>query len=296
MPEDKYRLTTVKHVLEYYMENKGFGAESWHDLAHMTRIFIEVMGNKRLADLQPDHFNAYCSGRKRGAFGSRKAKATGTLRRELVHLRTAIKFCAQSKLVHPEHIPYIPMPDHSPARDRWLSKDEIEALKKAAEPWSRGEIFLRIALATAARKNVIETLEWDQVSFATGMITFGKTGAKITKKKKPTLPMTGELRLYLEQLKAQQADMPDWMVKPSPYVLGSSSDIRHSLDAIAHRAGVRFLSPHVLRHTWATHASMNGVGLDEIARVLGDSILTVEKVYAKFQPGYLKTAIEQGAL
>lgn len=285
--DNRYRLTTVRHVLEYYMENHGFSAESWSDLANMTNVFIQVMGKKKLQELQPEHFIAYNSGRKRGAFGKRKAKSTGTLRRELTHLQTAIKFCAKAKLVNPEHVPFIPMPDKPPPRDRWLTKEEIQMLKDAAIPESRGEIFIRIALATGARKRVIETLEWSQVNFATNMISFDKPGAKRTNKKRPTVPLQSDLRLYLECLQAKSTNQ---------YVLGCTTKINAALDAIAHRAGIAGVTPHVFRHTWATHASMNGVPLNEIARILGDSIVTVEKVYAKFQPGYLKTAIEQAAL
>lgn len=284
---DKYRLTTVKHVLEYYMENHGFSAESWVDLANMTNVFIQVMGKKRLADLQPEHFNAYISGRKRGAFGKRPAKSTGTLRRELTHLQTAIKFCAKSKLVHPEHVPFIPMPDKPPPRDRWLTREEIAALRAAATPWSRADIFIRIALATAARKRMIETLKWSQINFQTNMIDFGKGAVRRTNKKRPIVPIQSDLRVYLEQLRKKST---------SEYVLGSTTDIRAGLDAVTNRAGLEGVTPHVLRHTWASHASMNKVPLGEIARVLGDSIVTVEKVYAKFQPGYLQGAIEQAAL
>lgn len=286
--QKEYRFTTVKHVLEYYMENKGFHAESWHDLAHMTSVFISIMGKKRLAELQPEHFNAYISGRKRGVFGKRPAKSTGTLRRELVHLRTAIKYCVDSRLLNPEHFPFIPLPPPSPPRERWLTKEEIERMKAAAEPWSRGETFLKIVLVQPYRKHAIETLEWKQINFATGMTHPMKPGEKVTKKRKPVLPMSGELKLYLEELRARRPE--------DQYVLQHTGTIGRAIDAIAHRAGVDGVTPHVLRHTWATHASMNRVPLGEIARVLGDSIVIVEKVYAKYQPDYLKGAIEQGAL
>lgn len=287
LTESRYRLHTVRHVLEYYMENHGFGTESWADLANMTNVFIQVMGKKNLKDLQPEHFNAYISGRKRGAFGKRPAKSSGTLRRELSHLQTAIHFCVKAKLVNPEHAPFIPLPDKPPPRDRWLDKREIQMLKDAAVPESRADIFIRIVLATGARKNVVETLEWNQVNFSTNMIVFEKVGARRTNKKKPTVPMHGELRLFLERMHAKRTNN---------YVLGCATKINDALDAVAHRAGLVGVTPHVLRHTWASHASMNGVSLGEIARVLGDSIVTVEKVYAKFQPGYLKNAVEQAAL
>lgn len=283
-----YRFTTVKHVLEYYMENHGFQVESWKDLANMTRVFIEVMGRRRLVDLQPEHFNAYIAGRKRGAFGKKKAKSTGTLRREFEHLKTAIKYCVDARLVNREHVPAIPLPAKPPPRERWLTKEEIELMKAQAEPWSRGETFLRIVLVQPYRRRTIETLEWSQLKFSTGMIHPMKPGEKVTKKRKPVLPMTVEQMAYLKELRHR---------RPTDiYVLQTSGGIFEALEAIARRAGIEGVTPHVMRHTWATHASMNGVPLEEIARVLGDSIVMVERVYAKYQPGYLKGAIEKGSL
>lgn len=254
----------------------------------MTRVFIEVMGKKRLQDLTPDHFNAYCSGRKRGGWGKRPAKSPGTLARELRHLQTAINFCLKAKLVNPEHVPFIPIPDERPPRDRWLDKEEIERMKKSTEPWGRGEIFLRIVLSTGARKSVIQQLEWKQINFTNNLIAFLKPGEKQTKKKKPTVPMSADLREYLLELRRRNPE--------STYVLGKTHDIRAALDAVAVRAKVSGVTPHVLRHTWASHAVMNGTPIEEVARILGDTISTTERTYAKFKPGYLQNAIERAAL
>ena len=109
----------------------------------------------------------------------------------------------------------------------------------------------------------------------------------LTKKKKPVVPIRSDLREYLEGLRKTQAG------ELGHFVLGHSGDIRKALDAVTKRAGVEGVTPHVFRHTYATHASMQGVPLGDIARILGDTIATVEKVYAKFQPGYLQGAMEQ---
>lgn len=283
MPADKYRFSTVREVLTYYMNNHGAYTESWQDLEYMSKLFIDVMGNKKLKDLTPDHFNAYMVARKKGTFGKRPAKSSGTLLRELTHLQTAINYCERSKLIDSESVPYIPMPEKPAPRERWLEKKEIQLVRDAAVPYSRADTFIRIALATGARKRSIETLEWNQVDFVRNVIDFSK-GVKKTKKRRAIVPIHSDLRPYLEKLHTQSE---------SPYVLEHTGDIRKSLDAVTKRAGVQGVTPHVFRHTFATHASMNGVPLGEIARILGDSIVTVEKVYAKFQPGYLQDAIEQ---
>lgn len=290
MQERIYKFETVGEVLDYYMENKGLSAESSDDLIRMTKNFKHLMGKKKLRELTPDHFNAYISGRRKGSFGGLQARSTGTTRRELVHLKTAINYCERSKLVNPMDVPYIPLPPKPAPRERWLDKKEIKALKQAVKSFSRADTFVRIALATGGRKRAIETLTWKQVNFETNMITFAD-GSVETNKKRPTVPMQSGLREYLEQLYTIQD-----VINNEGFVLENDKSVRATILAAARRAGIKGVSPHVFRHTWATHASMNGVPLNEIARILGDSIVTVEKVYAKFQPGYLLKAIEQAAL
>jgi len=50
-------------------------------------------------------------------------------------------------------------------------------------------------------------------------------------------------------------------------------------------------SAHTLRHTAATWMVLAGVPLAEVARVLGDSEKTVERVYGKHAPDYLRRAV-----
>lgn len=283
--EKEYRLNTVAEVLKYYMDNHGGHAESYTDLTYMTNLFISFFGNKRLNDLRPEHFNAYQNARRTGRIGKRQAKSSGTLLRELTHLQTAINYCERAKLINPTHAPFIPMPQKPAPRDRWLKKDEIDLLKANTVPFSRAEIFINIALATGARKTMIETLKWSQVSLETNMIDFAK-GHPITKKRRPVVPIRSDLREYIEKLLRHSPPQ-------SHYVLGHPGCIRWSLDAVCKRAHIDGVTPHVFRHTYATHASMNGVPLTDIARILGDTITTVEKVYAKFQPGYLQSSMEK---
>jgi integrase len=60
---------------------------------------------------------------------------------------------------------------------------------------------------------------------------------------------------------------------------------------MCHTLGVPWVTPHVLRHTWASLAAMNGVSLWDIAQVLGDTIATVEANYLHLTPGHLRGAI-----
>ena len=51
-------------------------------------------------------------------------------------------------------------------------------------------------------------------------------------------------------------------------------------------------NPHVMRHSRATHLLLAGVPLYDVAKLLGDTVATVERVYGHHSPDYLAAAIE----
>jgi integrase len=80
--------------------------------------------------------------------------------------------------------------------------------------------------------------------------------------------------------------------RTGPYVLDTTRNINRELTALAERAGVARVTPHVLRHTAATQMARRGVSLWTIAKLLGDTSATVEAVYAKWQPEWGREAVE----
>ena len=68
--------------------------------------------------------------------------------------------------------------------------------------------------------------------------------------------------------------------------------IRRGFTQACVRAGLVDVSPHTLRHSAASHMVMAGVPIGEVARMLGDTIMTVERVYGHHSPDYLRSAAD----
>lgn len=238
--------------------------------------------------------DAYVRKRTTGKLG-RKVQPQ-TCRRELATLVAVLNFCGApaQKMLDPKTLPVIELPPSAEPRDRWLRMHEMQALLTAAREMrvgdrlSRGERFLRIALETGARLQAILELTWDRVDFDTGVIHFDVPGRQKTKKRRAAVPISATLRPVL--LRAHGERIND-------LVMDNQGAIWATVQRIAIRAGLggaaemgsdkpraTGISPHVLRHSAATHMARNGVPLFTIAKVLGNSYQMVEKVYAKWCP------------
>ena len=64
---------------------------------------------------------------------------------------------------------------------------------------------------------------------------------------------------------------------------------------LVRRLGLLEVSFHTLRHTFASHAVMNGVDLYTLARILGHRDIKMVQRYAHLAPAHLQAATDQAA-
>lgn len=239
-----------------------------------------------------DRVEQYVKLRATGKIGKRPA-SPATIRYELSILKACLNWCAHAKqkIIRPADIPVFELPPDSEPRDRWLRNDEIQKMVSAAaelreDPALLGtaERFVWLALETAARITAILELTWDRVDFETKVIHYNVPGRRKTKKRRASVPISNALLPVLQR--AYKERTGDLVVGAELFAM------ERAVKAVAARAGVPDVSPHVLRHTAATHMARRGVSLWKIAGVLGNSVGMVEKVYAKHCPDGLADAVE----
>jgi integrase len=219
--------------------------------------------------------------------------AAGSIRRELVMLVAAGNHAARQKRIEGSDLPHIPLPPPPAPVDRWLTDGETGRLLHAAahaEGYQDGRLtrayrFIALARYTAARRRAIETLTWAQVDLQRRTIRYNPEGRRQSRKKRPAVPIADVL--YPVLVRAFEE-------KTGDFVLDHQGSIRATFETTVWNAGLEGVTPHVLRHTWATRAAQEGVPLVDVAGMLGDEVATVVKNYLHHCPEHLRGAANAG--
>jgi integrase len=172
------------------------------------------------------------------------------------------------------------------ARLRYLSVAEAKRLINACDPEFRP--MVHAALQTGARYGEISKLTVADFNpdVATVTIRRSKSG------KARHIVLTDEGRAFFRQLTVGRAG--DEMMFGKQW--GMSHQLRPMKEAVQRAKIKPSISFHGLRHTWASHAVMNGVPLMIVAKNLGHSdSRMVEKHYGHLEPSYIAEAIRAGA-
>jgi integrase len=70
------------------------------------------------------------------------------------------------------------------------------------------------------------------------------------------------------------------------------SSLTYHLDALCKRTGMRRITWHTLRHTFASHLAMKGVPLNIVQALLGHSTIVMTMRYAHVAPSTMRAAVE----
>jgi integrase len=175
----------------------------------------------------------------------------------------------------------------SAGRLRFLAPEEEAALLAAATAPGLRAIILAGLYAGLRIESEALTLAPADVDFRTGQLTVQSAYAKSGKTR--SIPMNARLRAALAPLK-EQATGPTFFVSRTrtPY-----RSIRTAFKTACRRAGLTDVTPHVLRHTFASRLVMAGVDLRTVQELGGWSSLELVQRYAHLSPGHKAEAVER---
>jgi integrase/recombinase XerD len=205
--------------------------------------------------------------------------------RQLSSFRRFYRYLLRENALQEDPTSQIAMPKIGRALPKSLTEEEVDALLDAPatrDPLgSRDRAMLEVLYATGLRVSELVNLKINQVNLNQGVLRIVGKGDR-----ERLIPLGEESVKWLAQF-AQGARMEILLERQSDYLFPTRRGDRMTRQAFWHiikryaiKAGInKDLSPHTLRHAFATHLLNHGADLRVVQMLLGHSDLSTTQIY-----------------
>lgn len=249
-----------------------------------------------LLDTNTDDVRAYL------ALLNEKQYSKATIARKLATLRSFYKFLIKRGRVTSNPVAPVRTPKQEKKLPKFLEYDEIRRLLETPpmENWlgARDRAIMETLYSTGMRVSELVALNMDDVDFLGEVVHVRGKGKKerITPISSAALQVIQHYMEYRNK-RAQSNDNFDSKVLFVNKHGGrlSTRSVRRKMDKYLKIAGLDpAISPHTLRHSFATHMLNNGADLRSVQELLGHQSLSTTQIYTHLTTTKLKE-VYQGA-
>jgi integrase/recombinase XerD len=205
--------------------------------------------------------------------------------RQLSSFRRFFRYIMREGLRDSDPTADIEMPRIGRSLPKTLSEDEVDALLNAPntdEPLGhRDRAMLELLYATGLRVSELINLKQSQINFNQGVLRIVGKGDR-----ERLIPLGEESQRWLKKF-IDGARMEILLERQTEYLFPTRRGDRmtrqafwHIIKRYAEKGGIRKkLSPHSLRHAFATHLLNHGADLRVVQLLLGHSDLSTTQIY-----------------
>jgi integrase/recombinase XerD len=277
----------VESFLNYLTVERGLSTNSIGAYKNdLSSFFLEV--KKEPLDVKRDDIRQYLSAeKKRGMSGS-------TTARRLVTLRNLYRFLLLEKIAVEDPTENIESPKSIKSLPSYLSEEEVERLLEAPDIKKnlgiRDKTMLELFYATGIRVSELASLNMEGLNMMAGYILVMGKGSK--ERIVPFGEVAGDwMKTYIagSRLKILKNKESKCLFVTSRGKGMSRQNIWMLLERYAKVAGItKHLSPHTLRHSFATHLLRHGADLRSLQILLGHSDISTTQIYTHIEQERLK--------
>ena len=224
-----------------------------------------------------------------------------SIARKLSSLKTFYRYLVSEEILKSNPFEMVESPKLDKTLPNFLYKDEIEKIFNSIDTTDsigkRNLAILEILYGSGLRVSELCNLKESNLDYANMMIkVYGKGG------KERYVPMNKRtveaIRSYLligrpELILRNELDAPDNLFVNHHGGALTTRGVRVILDKILlDAAETHHISPHTLRHTFATHLLDGGADLRSVQEMLGHSNLSTTQIYTHISTEQLKRSME----
>lgn len=231
--------------------------------------------------------------------------SAATMARKIATLRSFYKWAERRGIASSNPMTLIRTPRQNKRLPKAITVEQVERLLSAPDTTDvlgcRDRAMLETLYSTGLRVSELVGLEIDDVDAAGEAVRIRGKG-----KKERVVPLGSHalaaLRRYLDMLRsdARFAGLFDGTRGSRPMFVNkhgsrlSSRSVRRKLDKYLKQVGLDpTISPHTLRHSFATHLLENGADLRSVQELLGHQSLSTTQVYTHLTAQRLQNTYKQ---
>ena len=291
-----YRRNNVEQFLEMLMAERGASHNTCisylNDITHFDKFLSGA--DRSLKDATTNDIRRYL--RHRSEVGANNP----TISRNLSVLRQFFKFLQSENVRLDNPALNVDGPKVSRPLPKVISEENVEALLKAAHELQTAEgirltCLLEIAYASGLRVTELVSLPTDSLSYTSDtLLILGKGG------KERLVPLTTSAMNAILAYKKIRGNFLNGN-KTSNFLFPSRSKqgyltrrrLGQLLKELAIQAGLdpTIISPHILRHAFASHLLNRGADLRSLQKMLGHSDISTTQIYTHVQKERLHAVV-----
>ncbi|HEY3037571.1 MAG TPA: site-specific tyrosine recombinase XerD [Pyrinomonadaceae bacterium] len=280
----------IKRFLDYLTIERGLSANTvqsyGRDLAQLQKW--SSANNNTIRGLSNRDIDRHI-----GAL-SRKCLNASSIARALSTIRTFYEFLVTEGEVTSNPTDHIPSPKKAQPLPRVLTPTQVSELLHAAKESNheglRDRALLELLYATGLRITEAITLRYRDISTSPRVVTcYGKGN------RERQVPISAQALSWIERYSATRASRgksPD-----SPIFLNQQGPLTRQLawsiiSSTAAKAGLSDVTPHTLRHSFATHLLENGAKVQFVQLLLGHQRLSTTQIYTSVSNLHLRRSYD----
>src|SRR6516164_7427008 len=285
--------TLVEDFLQHLRHERGQAEHTQRTYAALLNKFVTWAGEQGLADwksVQLKHLMAFLQHERERALltepkASPRRLSSESVYLEIAALRAFYRFAENEKLLESNIAENLSLPRRWKRLPKALTNDEIEKLltpETAETPQALcDQAVLELAYASGLRLAELRTVRLEQLHLDAGFINVIGKGNKervVPLGRKAVAAMQCYLDAARPKLVTQKSPAAVFLTKRGTPFAAVTLWLR--IKQRVRRAGIeRNVTPHMLRHSFATHLLENGADLRVIQELLGHANISTTEVY-----------------
>ena len=216
-----------------------------------------------------------------------------SMARKLAALRTFFKFLCRKEILQVNPVQRVASPKLGRRLPNFLYLDQMEALLNASDRThllgSRDQVIIELLYGSGLRVSELVGLDLENLDLESGLIRVLGKGSK-----ERVVPVTNHAVQAIEGYLGMRKDHTKILLLNYLGTRLSARSVRRILDKLVDKLSlVQHVSPHMLRHSFATHMLDGGADLRSVQELLGHQKLSSTQIYTHLTRERLKVVYDR---